>query len=422
MILLSRCMFSLKMNLILGLSSFLGQAKASDLDTWRQAFIDSAKAEALSPNLIVRNLAILSLGLFECHNAHLKKFSSSLKEMDNPPKNYDPASATRGFSLVISRVLHPSRKSFFDQIAHRNSIKSAKIGHNPSFKYGEDIAKKILHSRLDDGATTQTTYIPKTSPGNWRRTPPYFRPPEQPHWSSVKLFSIPNIREFIPPPPPQPSEKSYFEAVKEVKLLGSLNSPLRTPEQTASAKFWKDFSYSSTPPGHWNEIASTLAREKKLIPLAESRLFALLNLAMADAGIIAWEAKFHYHLWRPIHAIRHADEFRSTRSLSNPNWQSLLESPPHPEYISGHACYSGAASEILRNFFGTDEMLFFVKGDYQNTEFKKYNSFSSCAQEIANSRLWGGIHYRFSNTKGLQTGKRIALYTFKNTLSPKTNL
>jgi hypothetical protein len=211
-------------------------------------------------------------------------------------------------------------------------------------------------------------------------------------------------------------------AVKEVKLLGSLNSPLRTPEQTASAKFWKDFSYSSTPPGHWNEIASTLAREKKLLPLAESRLFALLNLAMADAGIVAWEAKFHFHLWRPIHAIRHADEFQSTRSLSNPNWQSLLESPPHPEYISGHACYSGAASEILKNFFGTDEMLFFVKGDYQNAEIKKYNSFSSCAQEIASSRLWGGIHYRFSNTKGLQTGKMIALYTFKNTLSPKFNL
>ena len=400
---------------------FFSQAKfltAGNLNLWRQAFIDAAKAEAIAPNLVVRNLAILSLGHFECVNSKKESYQSYFSKNQKTPKDYDIDSAIRGFGLVTSKVLHPSRKSSFDKIAHSDSIKSGKIGHNPSFKFGENIAQQILKLRLDDGSTTQTTYIPNIDPGNWRRTPPYFRPPEQPHWPSVKLFTLPNITDFIPPPPPEPSEKAYVEAVKEVKLLGSKNSPLRTAEQTKIAKFWKDFSYSSTPPGHWNEIASTLAQEKKLSILEESRLFALLNLAMADAGIVAWEAKYHYHLWRPIHAIRLAHKFGATKSLSNPNWEPLLESPPHPEYVSGHACYSGAASEILIQFFQTDQIKFSVKGGNNTKDFRKFNSFTACADEIARSRLYGGIHYTFSNKKGLQTGKQIAQFTFNNILSP----
>lgn len=390
----------------------------TNLEIWRNAFIDAAKAEALPPNLVVRNLAILTLGHFECVNSKRTLYNSYFTENTKPPENYDLPSSIRGFGLLTSKVLHPSRKSNFDRIAHKEAIDYGKVGHYPSFKYGESIAEKILKLRLDDGSTTKTTYIPNIDPGNWRRTPPYFRPPEQPHWPTVKLFSIPTLSKFLPPAPPEPSESSYFEAVKEVKLLGSKKSPLRTSEQTSIAKFWKDFSYSSTPPGHWNEIAFNLSQKMSISILEESRLFALLNIAMADAGIVAWETKYHYHLWRPIHAIRLAHKFETTKSLSNPVWEPLLESPSHPEYVSGHACYSGAASEILTQFFGTDVMDFSVKGGKNNEEFRKFNSFTECANEIANSRLFGGIHYSFSNEIGLQTGRKVARYVFKNISSP----
>ena len=113
------------------------------------------------------------------------------------------------------------------------------------------------------------------------------------------------------------------------------NSQIRSDEQTITARFWKDFSYTQTPAGHWNEIASFVAEKQNFTLIEEAKLFALLNLSMADAGIVAWECKYKHHLWRPIHAIRHADQFELTSKLHN-QMEPLIETPAHPEYISAH--------------------------------------------------------------------------------------
>ena len=194
---------------------------------------------------------------------------------------------------------------------------------------------------------------------------------------------------FSPPPPPDLNSRAYREAVKEVKLWGKKDSPLRTQEQTLIAKFWKDFGYSSTPPGHWNEIAQIIASQKKLNSNQRGPPIALLNLAMTDAGITAWKAKFKYHLWRPIDAIRNANQVPSTVKLWDRSWKPLLESPPHPEYISGHACYSGAASTILSEYFAKEKTRFVAQSDSIPDERRIFSSFTTCAEEIANSRLWG---------------------------------
>ena len=390
------------------------------LRSWREAFINAGKSEALPPNLIVRNLALLSLGCFEAINAKEQTFQSYFAKPYSPPLSFERISALRGFCLKLGKSLHPSRQSLFKRIAHQNSLHLDKLPHNPSFLFGNELAIRILQERMDDGSTTQVTYLPRTDPGKWRRTAPHFRPPEQPHWPKVRLFCLPTLREFVPPPPPEPDTKEYFQAVREVKLYGAKTSPLRTAEQTDIAQFWKDFSYSSTPPGHWNQIAQSLSVQRNLNILQEARLFALLNLCMADAGIVAWESKYHYHLWRPIQAIRLGDQFKSTQTLTDPLWDPLLETPPHPEYVSGHGCYSGAAAQTLRQFLGTDEIKFFVKSSSPGLKPRSFASLSQCAQEVCDSRLWGGIHYRFSNEKALQTGKFIAQYVHKNFLYPKS--
>ena len=388
------------------------------LDLWRTAFIKAARSEALAPNLVVRNLTILSIGSFECINSKEKIYRSYLDHNFSTPADYDEISALRGCNLALSTFLHPSRKSSFVKIAHIDSLKSGKIAHNPSFLYGQKIAQVLLAERIDDGSTTKITYIPKIDPGQWRRTPPFFRPPEQPHWPNVKFFCLASIKPFLPPPPPEPESMQYVNAVKEVKIWGAKQSPLRTKLQTKIAEFWKGFSYTSTPPGHWNEIAHSLARLKNLSILEESRLFALLNLSMADAGIVAWESKYHYHLWRPIHAIRHAGQFPATKHLIDPNWEPLLETPPHPEYISGHGAYSGAASLMMELFFETDQVEFSVSAPNLPGFTRSFDSFQKCAQEICDSRLFGGIHYSFSNKKALQVGRKIAQFIYSTTLKP----
>jgi len=385
-------------------------ALASTLAPWRKVVIDAARDEALAPNLTVRNLAILCVGAYECLNRELNLYSSIISIEAEKPINYDSSSALRGCLLEICEFLHPSQRSRFLKLAHQVSVSSGTIADNPSYLYGQKIAKKILKDRTGDGATVTVNYIGSLQPGHWRRTPPHYRPPEQASWGSVRTFCINNPEDFIPPPPPALDSQEYFESVKEVKIYGLKDSPLRTKEETMTAYFWKDFSYTSTPPGHWNEIANFASKQKHLSLLEESRLFALLNLSMADAGIVAWHAKYKYHLWRPENAIREAYEIPITKKLAAANWKPLLESPPHPEYPSGHACYSGAAAEVLRFFFETDSFNFSAKSDTLDQSIRHYDSFSSCAKEIAQSRLFGGIHFQFSNKNGLLTGNRIAHY------------
>jgi hypothetical protein len=391
------------------------------LESWRKVIIDTARDQALPPNLTVRNLAIICMGSFECVNAEKRTYSSLLNLQREIPQNYDPDSAIRGCMLELCNSLHPAQKDRFTELAHQLSVKKGVRPHNPSFVFGQSIAQKILLLRSNDGASTQINYIGKEEPGKWRRTPPHFRPPEQPNWGQVKLFCLESKLEFLPPPPPELDSQEYFDAVKEVKIYGSTNYSLRTKDQTLSAKFWKDFSYTSTPPGHWNEIALFAARQEHLPKLEEARLFALLNLAMADAGVIAWQAKYKYSLWRPIDAIRKANELPTTARLCGPAWNSLLESPPHPEYPSGHGCYSGAAAEVLQFFFKTDSFHFSAKSDSLPHVKRSFSSFSACAQEIANSRLWGGIHFKFSNQKALQSGSKVAKYICNNFCTFVTN-
>ena len=395
----------------------LNDLHSNELSLWRNAFIQAGKTEALAPNLLVRNLAILSAASFDVLNAPKKSFHSYLPySQKNTPNPLDEPTALRGCSLSLAKVLHPSQYSIFARIAHKSLLRKNILPDNSSFEFGKKIAVQYLKKRANDGATTKISYIPRVDPGKWRRTPPYFRPPEQPHWSKVTLFCLPNVKNFLPEPPPEPTSKEYFNAVKEVKLLGGKDSQLRSLEQTNIAKFWKDFSYSSTPPGHWNEIALSVSRKLNLTPLKEARLFALLNLAMADSGIIAWEAKYHFQLWRPIHAIQYANLFPTTKALADTNWKPLLETPPHPEYISGHACYSGAAAEILRSVTQMDVFEFIVKNTQEPHKKRTFSSFHACAQEVSNSRLFGGIHYRSTNVNSLQTGKKVAFYILKRFL------
>jgi len=389
-------------------------ALPSNLAPWRKVIIDAARDEALSPNLTVRNLAILCTGAYECLNREKNLYSPIIIFETEKPSNYDPLSAMRGCLFEICHFLHPSQRKRFVKLAHLDSVSTGTPAHNPSYIYGQKIAESILQDRVDDGASTSINHIGNLHPGQWRRTPPHFRPPEQPNWGHVRPFCIKNKLDFIPPPPPALDSQNYYDAVREVKIYGLKNTSLRTKHETETALFWKDFSYTSTPPGHWNEIAYFASKQNHLSLLEESRLFALLNLSMADAGIVAWYAKYKYHLWRPENAIRQAKKIPNTKELAAADWKPLLESPPHPEYPSGHACYSGSAAQVLRFFFGSDSFNFSASSDTLKNSIRTYSSFSSCAKEIALSRLLGGIHFNFSNENGLKTGTKIANYICYN--------
>jgi hypothetical protein len=386
---------------------------------WNVALLEAVRAESTSPNTAVRNFAILHAAIHDGVNVVEGKYKAYTEHGGKCP-DLDAGAVATGAAFRVAGVLYPSRMPVFEKVLgeFRDGFAGDKELLSKSLERGYGVADVILKLREDDGASTQVTYVPVEEVGKWRRTPNRFRPPEQPHWRYVRPFCIPSVEPFLPPPPPALVSKEYAEALEEVRKIGGKDSRFRTEEQSGIAKFWADFSYTESPPGHWNHIAGDIVRLENLPLVEAARLYALLNLSMADAGIVAWEAKYRYHFWRPVHSIRGAEKDGNPATRPDRTWEPLLESPPHPEYVSGHSTYSAAGARALELFMGKDHYDFVTHSDTLKGVSRKFLSFSACAEECGRSRIYGGIHYKFSNANGLVAGSRVAAFIFKTACQP----
>src|SRR5206468_3726039 len=190
----------------------------------------------------------------------------------------------------------------------------------------------------------------------------------------------------------------------EVKALGRATGSTRTDEQTEIAKFWAD-----NAGAHWNRIALTVAAAHHTTLSENARLFALLNISMADASLAAWDSKFTYVFWRPVTAIRLAATDGNDATAPDTAWAPLLATPAHPEYISNHAIVSGAAAGVLASFFG-DDNVFTHATDNLPGVLRTHTSFSAAANEANDSRIFAGVHFRTACNDGRTMGESIASY------------
>src|SRR5262249_50021577 len=180
----------------------------------------------------------------------------------------------------------------------------------------------------------------------------------------------------------------------EVQAFGAAVGSFRTAEQSEIAQFWADGAGTETPPGHWNHIAREVVAMTGTSLEKSARLFALLNIAMADAAICAWDAKYTYNFWRPVTAIRSGDTDGNPATTPDSSWSSFIVTPSFPDYVSGHSAFSAAAATVLAFFYGTDDIPFTTGSDALPGVFRSFPSFSAAAVEAAMSRIYGGIHFR----------------------------
>lgn len=363
-----------------------------------EAMTRAFQAESPAPVLASRNLAILHLAMHDSMHAGRQDRGLWLN-LKGIHAAEDGETAARAAALTVCRSLYPGRASDFEKLALPEKPTAPQ---RRSAETGRLVAMAWLEERKDDGSSTTIHYVPGSAPGQWRRTPPANRPPEMPHWGKVRPFVIRSADVFRPPAPPGLETQEFRENLAEVATAGTSTSKTCTEEQTMIAKFWSDFSYTSTPPGHWNAITCQISRERKLTLEESARLFALLNAAMADAGIAIWDCKYHWNAWRPVTALRNRES-----GNNGSEWLPLLATPPHPEYVSGHSGFSGAAASVLGHFFGTDRVRFSVSSDTLPGITRRFGSFSACAAEVSESRIFGGIHFRFSCESGLRLGSRV---------------
>jgi hypothetical protein len=291
---------------------------------------------------------------------------------------------------------------------------------------GESIAQSILQLRANDGSTAPGAYVVGSGPGAWQRTYPDYLPPLLPQWPEVAPFVIADPVDFRVEAPPELSSEAYAVAVDEVMRLGAVNSLERTADQTEIAIFWADGGGTATPPGHWSRIATDVINGESLTLLESARTLALLNLALADAGIVSWDSKYAYDLWRPIDAIRLADTDGNSNTASDSSWLPLLRTPPFPTYTSGRSTFSGAAAAVLTQLFG-DSFAFASTTDSHSAPGQRpldeslivtrsFSSFDHAAQEAGLSRIYGGIHFSFDDTAGLAAGANVGSFVVDNVL------
>jgi len=225
-------------------------------------------------------------------------------------------------------------------------------------------------------------------------------------------FAMPTVDHFRPDGPPALDSAAYASDVNEVKSLGRATDSSRTPEQTVIAFFWTDNTVS-----HWNRIAVSVAQERHRTLSQNARLFALLNIAMADGGIAIWDSKFEFRFWRPFSAIPLADTDGNPLTAADPAWKPLLATPNHQEYASGHSGLSGAAARVLASIFG-DRTTFTHRTDTAPYAPRTHRRFSAAADEANNSRIYGGIHFRSAVRDGRIMGDNVGKLVMETLMLP----
>src|SRR5213082_4329655 len=381
----------------INLGSSIGTPANGDVVTdLNDAALNAIRAGRTAPPIASRSLAILHVSIYDAVNGIARTHEPYLVQSAVPASASREAAASAAAHDALVN-LFPAAASSFDAL-YAAILCAIPDGPQKTagIVWGEFVANQIPAARANDGWNATVPPPGGSGPGVWVPTPPAYFPYLLPQWGFVTPFAMSSSSQFRPPGPPPLDSQRYAADYNEVKELGAASGSTRTAEQTEIALFWADGAGTETPPGHWNSIAQIIADARGNTLEENARLFALLNIAMGDAAICAWDAKYEFHFWRPVTAIAFAEP--------QLNWASFIVTPPFPDYVSGHSTFSGAASTVLAMFYGTDYISFTTGSDFLPGVTRTFSSFSAAADEAAVSRLYGGIHFRAANEDGQASG------------------
>jgi hypothetical protein len=398
----------------INLASTIGTPAHADVVTdWNTATLDAIRAGRTAPPIASRSLAILHVSIYDAVNGIARTHEPYLVQSVAPSSASREAAASAAAHKALVN-LFPAAASSFDAL-HAGILAGIPNGPQKTagIVWGEFVANQILAARAHDGSDAIVPPPGGSGPGVWIPTPPGLLPYLLPQWGFVVPFGMSSGSQFRPLGPPALDSEQYAADYNEVKALGAALGSTRTADQTQIALFWADGAGTETPPGHWNSIAQIIAAGQGNTLEENARLFGLLNIAMADAAICAWDAKYTFHFWRPVTAIAFAEP--------NLMWASFIVTPPFPDYVSGHSTFSGAAATVLPFFYGTEDLPFTTGSDFLPGVTRSFSTCLDAAEEAAVSRLYGGIHFRSANEDGLQAGISIGEWTDSHYLQLKSN-
>ena len=394
-------------------------ARADEVADWNRQLQQSILTANPSPIATTRIAAIVQVAVFEAINGIERRYTPIHVDFDAPPGASRRAAVVQAAYATLVR-LFPAQAN---TLAARREASLAAIAaqegaeHSQSIirgiEWGQQVADDILLWRSTDGFTpTPPPFIGGTNVGQWRPTPPGFAPGAGPQFAYMTPWAMTSPSQFRPSGPPPLTSAQYATDVAEVQEIGRSASGTRTADQTEIAVFW-----TANTAVSWNRIATSVADQRHLTLSERARMLARLNVAMADAIIACWEAKYHYVFWRPITAIRLADADPNPATVADPSWTPLLVTPTHPEYPAGHSTVSGAASTVLALHFG-DDVAFALESETLPGVTRYYARFSEAADEANDARTYGGMHFRSATADGRALGDAIGAFVTESVAQP----
>ena len=390
------------------------EARADAVTDWN---VVALNATAVPPNTVLqsRTLAIVHAAIYDAVRAVDRKAPAYAVDLEAPRgADVDAAVAAAAHGVLVRLV--PVQRPVLDDALDATLAKIARgSGKADGVSVGAQVAERLVALRDSDGADLKVVFAPRPGPGLYQLTP-QSGPAILAQWGNVRPFVLRTMTGLELEGPPAATSAEFARDFEEVKSVGARNSTTRTADQTAAAAFW--LVQTAVP---WHAAARAASAAKGLSVAENARLFALLSLATADSQIVAFHDKYAHPHWRPITAIRAAADLDIPTLKGDRLWEPLLVTPPHPDYPSAHATFSGAAEVVLRTFFGGDDVDVSVTYPAPLGITRTYKTFSAITAEVDDARVWGGIHFRSADHDGSELGRLIGAVVMRGFPRPVTD-
>ena len=381
------------------------QLRAGEVARWNRLMTDAAVAAQMDPLNESRVFAIVQAAVHDALNAIDRRYEPYRDGVTAAPGALAEAAVAAAAHAALVELIPAGKMNFDTELAETIGQAQDKRIAATGMRVGRQAAARLLALRRDDGAKRAVAHPAGTKAGEYRPTPPDFTPALFAQWGRVQPFVLTSSSQFRPAAPLAPGSARARAEVEEVRAIGGKASALRNAEQSEISRYW----YESSPQG-WNRIAREVEAARGLDEWQSARLFALVNLAMADGFIGGFEAKYHFNYWRPATAIRESGDAM---------WLPDLDTPPVPDYPSTHTVLGAAAAAVLARFFDTDMVSFsMTSGAPYAGITRRFWSFSEAAQENGASRILAGIHFPTAVRAGYVQGELIGAWTYERALRP----
>jgi len=397
--------------LLLVTAALMGPASAAAdaVTEWNEIAVATAAAGRHGASDASRTTALVHAAIFDAVNAIEARYSPYKIKVAAPPGASAEAAAVAAAHGVLAR-LYPGQKSVLDQASAKSLGRIAEgSARTDGIAVGEKVGTEMVALRANDGATASNTYRPVTAPGVYVVT----TLPVSSHWGRVTPWVLERGSQFRPGPPPPLTSSDWARDCKEVSELGGKKSAARTAEQTDIARFW-----TVVGPASWDPLLRALAAAPGRTLVQNARLFALAEMAAADAYIVVFDAKYTYNLWRPITAIRNGDVHGGGATLRIPDWEPLVDTPLHPEYPCAHCITSSAIAVVVEAEFGPTFPEVSMTSPTAPGVVRRWTSARAFTDEVSAARIYGGIHYRTSTAVGQGMGGQIGELAVQRYLTP----